>query len=366
MRISVDAQALSKVLARAAKFVATGATALPVLQAFKLAVKGTLLEASATNLTADATGRLSGEDTEDGAVLVSAKLLAALAKSLSGKIHLQVDGDSLKLRAGKAKYSLAVVANPDQFPQAAEPREDASHIEVDGEELESALAAVTFAASKDEMRPMLQGVRFQKAEKRGTLHLIATNGVRVAQAFLPAAGIPKEFGLTVPAAALRRLPLGGGPITLLLGETSLYVHADGWEYRVSLLEGEYPQVLRLLPSEGSAGAVAKVSRQGLRQAVSRVELLGGSYLRLAIQPGVAEAAITSNEPAVGNAQEVLDAKLSWPAEAEGLQVALNPAFLVEALDALEDDEAELRIVGDRNPVTLIGRSRRHDILPLMV
>lgn len=77
-----------------------------------------------------------------------------------------------------------------------------------------------------------------------------------------------------------------------------------------------------------------------------------------------ELVLTGTSPQVGNAHEVLAARPHWHDQESGLQVALNPAYLAEALEALEEDEAELRIVGSLKPVALIGRARRHDILPV--
>ena len=363
MRLSVDAQGLSKTLARAARF-AGGSNALAMQQAFKLVVSGNVLEVSATDLTIAATGRVTGDEGEDGMALVSAKLLAALTKSLSGKVELRLEGDTLSVRSGKAKYALAALANPERFPRLGAPEADATRVALDVDDLSSALAAVVFAASKDETRPVLMGVRFSRAEQGDALHLLATDGIRVSQATVPIAGVPENFGLTVPATALRRLPLDGQSVTLVPSGKMLYLQAGDWEYQITLMEGEYPQVLRQLPAESDAKAVVRVSRQGLRQAAARMRVIETGYIRLNVGRESGELILTGTSPQVGNAYEVLEAKLRWQGHEDGLQVALNPAYLAEALEALEEDEAELRIVGSLNPVTLIGRARRHDILPV--
>lgn len=367
MRISVDAKELSKVLSRAQKFAPTGNVVLPVLQTLKLAVKGSVLEVSATNMTSHATGRLNGEDAEDGTVLVSAKLLASLAQSLTAEVKLHLDGSSLKVLAGKAKYSLAVQADPEQFPIQGAPEADATRIEVDGDELSSALAAVVFAASKDETRPVLMGVHFSRAKQGDALHLLATDGVRASQATVPAAGVPEGLSLTVPAAALRRLPLEGGPVVLIPSETSLYIQAGGWDYRIALLEGNYPEVARLLPQEVSVKAVLRTNRQGLRQAASRLSVLEAPNVRLAIEKGSGELVLTSNVPEIGNAHEAMEVGEDWRDQEETkLEVALNPAFLAQALETLEEDQVEMWMVSSHHPIILVGRARRHDILPVVV
>lgn len=272
MRLSVDAQGLSKTLARAARFVG-GSNTLPMQQAFKLVVSENVLGVSATDLTVAAAGRIAGDEGEDGTVLVNAKLLAALTKSLSGKVDLRLEGDTLRVRSGKAKYALAAWTNAERFPRLGAPGADAPRVELDGDDLSSALASVVFAAAKDETMPVLMGVRFSRAEQGDALHLLAAHGVRVSQATVPAVGLPENFALTVPAAALRRLPLDGQSVILVPSGKMLYLQAGDWEYQIALMEGEYPQILRQLPAESDAKAVVHVSRQGLRQAAARMRLI---------------------------------------------------------------------------------------------
>src|SRR6478735_7847860 len=243
---------------------------------------------------------------EEGAVLVSGRLLAEIVRSLPAKpVELTTDGTRATLKCGSA-----------------------------------------------------------------TLTLVATDRYRLAVRELrwnPAAQPDLDTAVLVPARVLgdtARALTSGAEVSISLGGDSLIGFAGaGRQTTTRLLSGEYPKYQSLLPSEFSA--TAELPAAPFAEAVKRVALVAerNTPVRLAFSAGqlVLEAGASEDAQAV----EVLEAAF----DGEDLQIAFNPQYLLDGIGAIDSDMARISFTSPTKPAVVTGKSEgdpdyRYVLMPI--
>src|SRR5690606_30833811 len=118
-------------------------------------------------------------------------------------------------------------------------------------------------------------------------------------------------------------------VTLTLGESTATVEVGAVRLVTRLIDGEYPDVLSLLPSEYPHRV--RVSRQDLLAALERAALMaahqdrGRHVVRLDIRNGAIN--ITASTPELGEAREVVPAGLYG----EAMIIGFNARYLIDGL-----------------------------------
>ena len=171
---------------------------------------GILIEASADGLSLsafdyEASARTLIEATVDdpGTILVHGRLLSEIANRLpNAPVTVRVDDDGgILLTCGSATFTLASMPVA-EYPAIPEVTGESGL--VPAEDFATAIAQVAFAASRDDVTPVLTGVQLEVSGNR--LSLVATDRYRVALREIPwdPAGGASEEGATalVPARTL--------------------------------------------------------------------------------------------------------------------------------------------------------------------
>ncbi len=221
MKVYIGQKDLKMLLEQATLFVPRLAS-LPVLE--HVLIRGTRgkkgfhrLIVAATSIEEAIATWLLTDVVEEGEALVEAKPLLEFVKSLPNEdvtleTHTETVTDeqgehervTLTVRCGDIESTFPVLH--DEFPVPE--RIEGPRIRVYGDQLQLALRQVVPAASKDPARPTLEGVLFE-AEGQ-SLHLIATDGYRLAHATVDAYDVPEgldipKYRWIVPATALAKI-----------------------------------------------------------------------------------------------------------------------------------------------------------------
>lgn len=187
-----------------------------------------------------------------GSMLVSSRLLTAIAKTVRGDVALD-DSSGVVARAGRSEWSLPSLPIED-YPQLPVP--GGSGGVVDGADLRAAVGQVLTAVGRDETLPMLTGVRMESDGER--LTLVATDRFRLATTTIPWAndGGTEVAGL-VPATLLETAvkAADSGPVTLAVTDSNLAVTTAGHLVLGRLLDAEFPRWRALLPELAEHAAI---------------------------------------------------------------------------------------------------------------
>ena len=316
---------------------------------------GVLIEASDAGLSLsafdyEASARTTIEATVDdpGTILVHGRLLSEIASRLpNAPIQVEVDDEGIVLTCGSARFTLASMP-VQEYPSIPEVTGESGL--VPAEDFATAIAQVAFAASRDDVTPVLTGVQL---EVNGTpLSLVATDRYRVALR-----DIPWDAGTTdaEPATALvpaRTLTEVGktfahsGDIRVALsgsGDREIIAFTAGNKTVTSLLiKGNFPPVRRLFPEQTDHHAVVNTAE--LAEAVRRVSLVldRSAPLRFTFTPDGVSMDASGTEQA--RATESVDATLVG----DDVTLGLNPQYLLEALAAVRSEFTRITFTSSDN------------------
>lgn len=318
---------------------------------------GVLIEASAEGLSLaafdyEASARTTIEATVDdpGTILVHGRLLSDIASRLpNAPIQVEVDDDGgILLTCGSARFTLASMP-VQEYPAIPEVTGDSGL--VPSEDFATAIAQVAFAASRDDVTPVLTGVQL---EVSGTnLSLVATDRYRVALREIPwdGGGTASDEPTTalVPARTLTEVGktfAHGGDISIAFsgsGDREIIAFTAGNKTVTSLLiKGNFPPVRRLFPAQTDHHAV--VNTADLAEAVRRVSLVldRSAPLRFTFTTDAVSMDASGTEQA--RATESVDANLVG----EDVVLGLNPQYLLESLGAVRSEFVRITFTSSEN------------------
>ena len=218
------------------------------------------------------------------------------------------------------------------------------------------LKSVSYAQSTDETRYILNGVYFNFKDAK--LSLVATDGRRLAliskEMEVPASGAGAIILPAKTVSELTRLLDKGAKVKINFNERRAAFQiatdkdASGLIDHVYLyskvVEGNYPNYQQVIPKETHQRI--KLERELLLQCVHRAALVcseKANSVKIKLSSNLLE--ITAQSPDFGEAHESMAIGYSGPE----LQVAFNPAFMMDPLRALAKDEVFFEVKDEVSP-----------------
>ncbi len=288
---------------------------------------------------------------EPGTILVHGRLLSDIASRLpNAPIQIEQDADGgIVLSCGSARFTLAAMPVA-EYPAIPEVTGDSGL--VPAEDFATAIAQVAFAASRDDVTPVLTGVQLEVAGNQ--LSLVATDRYRVAlrdvawdggtvaddgdstAALVPARTLT-EVGKTFAHSGDIQVSFSGS------GDREIIAFTAGNKTVTSLLiKGNFPPVRRLFPEQTDHHAVVNTAE--LAEAVRRVSLVldRSAPLRFTFTEDGVSMDASGTEQA--RATESVDATLSG----EEVTLGLNPQYLLEALGAVKSEFTRITFTSAEN------------------
>ncbi|MDP9806342.1 DNA polymerase-3 subunit beta [Trueperella bonasi] len=308
---------------------------------------------------------ITGDVDEPGDVLVNGKLLADISRSLpSGQIHLEVEGGKLEIDCANAHFSLKTMSTADYSELPEMPPVIGK---VNAAEWEKAVSQVTIAASNDDTLPMLVSVCIEIEGDQ--ISLMATDRYRLAIRDLQWSPSSSDMSTRILVRASRLLDVAKALGSAREIEISLQDEgmgamigflADGnfdtkRRNTIQLIDGEYPQVRSLFPTEVNGHVV--MDRQEILDAIKRSRLVVEK--NAAVRLSFAEGEIVLEAGHGDNAQvsEVLPAQL----DGEELKMAFNPAFLQEGFSVIDMEFIRLSFTHPTKPAVVTAQDEEGNV-----
>jgi DNA polymerase-3 subunit beta len=357
VKFRVDRDVLADAVAWAARSLPVRPSA-PVLAGLLIEAGEDGLVLSTFDYETSARATLTAEVSDDGSALVSGRLLADICRSLPDKpVEMVLDGARVSLTCGSARFSLQTMPVED-YPKI--PEMPAATGTVQSDVFAHAVAQAVTAAGRDDMLPVLTGVRIEI--EGSTITLLATDRFRLSQRELSwdPRTTDESLAALVPARVLgdtAKSLTAGSEVTIALSASGTGEGLIGFEgtgpggvrrTTTRLLDGEFPKVRSLFPSERLT--VAKVDKAALIESVKRVALVAerNAAVQLAFSDGVLTLDAGSGDEA--QASESIEATI----EGEELTTGFNPQFLLDGLTAIDESVVELAFTQPSKPVVLSG------------
>ena len=290
---------------------------------------------------------------QTGGIVLQAKIFGELVKKLPMDIvEIEVANQfQTIIRSGKSNFNLNGL-DAEEYPHLPQITED-KVIRIPADILKNLIRQTVFAVSTAETRPILTGVNW--SIKGSRLNCIATDSHRLAQrtAEIETAA-DAEYNIVIPGKSLNELnkilPDSNEPVGIVITDNQVLFKAKHLLFFSRLLEGNYPDTSRLIPTDGKTEIVVNTTE--FLQAIDRASLLAkegqnANVVKLSSVtdiPGTIE--ITSNSPEIGKVTDRVNCK---SIEGEELKISFSSKYMMDALRALEGTEITIRFTGAMRP-----------------
>jgi DNA polymerase III subunit beta len=357
VKFRVERDVLADAVAWAARTLPVRPSA-PVLAGLLIEATDEGLELSTFDYETSARATLAAEVADEGRALVSGRLLADICRSLPAKpVEMVTDGARVSLTCGSARFSLQTMPVEDYPTIPSMPQATGT---VQSDVFAHAVAQAVTAAGRDDMLPVLTGVRVEI--DGSSISLLATDRFRLSHRELGwDPGTPDaSMAALVPARVLgdtAKSLTSGSEVTIALSAGGAGEGLIGFEgvgpggvrrTTTRLLDGEFPKVRSLFPAEKLT--TARVDKATLIESVKRVALVAERNTAVSLR--FADGVLTLDAGSGDEAQ----ASESVPAEIEGEEITtgFNPQFLLDGLGAIDQPTVELAFTQASKPVVISG------------
>lgn len=346
---------------------------LPILANIFFSAESGKLVLCATNLEMGISYKIPAKIEKEGKTTIPAKIILELiANAPPGQISLEEKQGRLVVTAGSIISSSLTTIPPNEFPAVAQNMGNPDFI-LPRDMLDKIISQVTFAAARDETRPVLATVLLFPGEE---IKAVATDGFRLS---LKTFNTPKTKQgqkndlekISIPARLLEEtgrvaanpqgenvgvlVPEKEGQIMFSLGSAILTGR---------LVEGDFPDFGRVIPAKWTHRAV--VAKEGLLRAVKAGAVFAreaSGVIRLRIENGRLVVFAESQE--FGKEEGYLDAKT----DGGGVEVAFNYRYVLDFLGSIGGEEIVFETEGPTSPGVFQDPedpSYKHLIMPVRI
>jgi DNA polymerase-3 subunit beta len=347
MRLSTPRDALFAQLQTVTRAASTR-SAVQALSGVQILASSAGIELRATDMEIGLRVPLDGEVIRDGAVVLPARLLVDVVRSLPGDsvtLELRPAEQDVEIVAGAATFHIRTLRLED-FPPFPEPEGD-GRVQVPGAAFVATVAKVARSASRDETRPVLTGILVSATGDE--LRMVATDSYRLSvKETKLEAPLDGSFEANVPARALQELSRIVGQaaedeLSVAVRTNQVVFEAGGIVLSSRLIDGQFPNHRQLLPD--AFEHELQLAGSEITDVVRRISLLAqkNAPLRLAFSEG--ELTVSARTPDVGEARETLPV----PFQGEPLEIGFNPEFLRDGLEAVESGDVLLKLISPLRP-----------------
>ncbi|MEH6938472.1 DNA polymerase III subunit beta [Bacillus sp. JJ664] len=336
-------------------------TTIPILTGIKLVVtnEGLTLTGSDSDISIESYLPTIVDDQQlvdvkqPGSIVLNARYFSDIVKKLPADF-VELESDShyvTTIRAGKTEFSLNGF-DAEEYPLLPQIEEHET-ISISADLLKFMIRQTVFAVSTSETRPILTGVNWKI--ENGELTCIATDSHRLAlrQAKIDNNALSSEFkaSVVIPGKSLNELSKilddSNEKVDIVLTEHQALFKTKHILFFTRLLEGNYPDTSKLIPSESKTELT--VMTKEFLQAIDRASLLAREGRNNVVHletKGNSVVNISSYSPEIG---KVVDEIACEDIKGEELKISFSAKYVMDALKAIESPEIYIQFTGAMRP-----------------
>ncbi|MFW5996444.1 MAG: DNA polymerase III subunit beta, partial [Lentisphaeria bacterium] len=327
MQVAIEKEILTDVIRKVSNVVNTKTT-IPVLNNIYLEAQGDKLYLAATDLEVYIRSGVDAKVERQGKTTLPARKFAQIINALpDGEIKLETgEQEQTSISCEKSFFKMTGLS-ADEFPEEEELNGDWTFT-ISSSVLKKMLHKVSYAASTDENRHVLNGVLF--SIRSGMLTAVGTDGRRLAliEQTLDDDAI-SDCDVILPPKIISELM----KVLDKEAETSICLTDSRAAFSLAdslitskLVEGTYPNYRQVIPASYSNSVV--MPRETLAEVVNRVAMVvteSSASIKMNLEN--TQAVVSAMSAEVGESSEPIE--ISY--EGEPMSISFNPQFLVEPL-----------------------------------
>lgn len=313
-------------------------TTMPILNNVLLSAENNKLKIIATDREISLISDYEADVIEKGEITLSAKKLYEMVREIQGEIiNFTKNNNVVKISCQRAVYKIPGLP-ADDFPSITDDT-DVKFYNVQGIVLKDLINKTAFAMATDEMRKNLNGVLLE-AGSEGSNHIfrmVATDGHRLALAKGEMADFGEEMakGVIIPRKGLmeiKKIIDENESVGIGLHKNMLIVKTENTVLKVSLVDADYPDYKRVIPSEKGIGVV--LEKESFLHALRRMNVVSSErYSGVILSFSSGKMVLNSTNLDVGEAMEEIDVDYSG----DDLDVGFNVNYLIDAISVVSGD-----------------------------
>ena len=368
MKFKCDQQVLSKAIGTVSLAV-SNRTTLPVLKGILIIAADGEIKLTASDLDISITTSINAEIEEPGSAVVMAKLFGDIVRKLPDEeINIEKESeDSVRVKTISSEFNVLSLS-VDDFPEIGKREEGDRTLVIDKDILRSLISKTAFAASIDESKGVLTGIKTEIEEESMTM--VALDGFRLALAtekmrsaeedsFIINATKMKEIGRIINDENTDE-----ENVELHLGEKRAVVRVGKTEMILRIMEGEFINYRDIIPKESNTQVI--IGREMLMSSIERASLLSregkNNLIKMAIKEDMLTITSRSEE---GDVRE----EIGIEKDGNDIEIGFNSKYMIDALKEVEDEKICLYMNTSVTPCVVRpteGNAYEYLILPVRI
>ncbi len=300
-----------------------------------------------------------------GSILLEATFFINVVSSLPDIIldFKEIEQKQIVLTSGKSEITLKG-KDADQYPRIQE-ISVSNPLVLETKILKDVINETAFAASVQESRPILTGVHFVLTDNR-YLKTVATDSHRMSQKKITLEKNGDNFDVVIPSRSLREFTAVFTDeietVEVFFANNQILFRSENISFYTRLLEGNYPDTDRLIPTEFTS--VLTFNTSELRAAMERARLLSNATQNGTVKLEIANDIVSAhvNSPEVGRVNEEIDTE---SVTGEDLTISFNPTYLIDALKAIDSEKVTISFISSVRPFTLVPSEDTENFIQLI-
>ncbi len=324
-------------------------SSMPVLEGILISAEQGKITLIAYNLEMGMKKEIYAKCTEEGDIVINARLLAEILRKMNG-LQVEISADdrlNCNIKSNDATFDIMGMAATD-FPEIPTVSE-VNSFEIEGKTLSQLKKGTSFAAAQTEgSKPILTGIDISVCE--GFIQFVAIDGYRMAIK-REKINIDRDFEFIVTSKAINEavklIEDENEAVKIKVGERLISFNINGYDFISRLLEGEFVNYKKTIPP--SFTQKVTVNTRDLINTIERVSLLISESFTTPVRCYFNELnVIFTCATSQGRATETFNTKL----EGENFEIGLNNHYLLDALKAIEDENINILFNGSNAGVLI--------------
>ncbi len=347
MKLAINKKQFLGSWSLAERSTSTGGATVSILSSILVKASAESVILQATDIKTSVICRAAGVRViEPGEAVFPIKMVSDLFKKAPGEeFTLDVDDGKVVLKAGRSKYNFSTYP-VSEFPPLPSSDEAELFCSISAADFAKVLDEGTLAASAGEEFPLyLSSANFQIISSR--LNIVSTDTRRLALSAVPVSDGKEGESALIPMRGVKELQriLGSlspeTAVSVMFDGSQFYFKTESLEFSVRRVESKFPPYEKILPKQSTLDVLT--DRGELISALERVDVIVRDFNRMVIldmAPGN-PLVLRGRAPDFGQAKEEIEAETAG----DGVRVAVNSKFFLEALKVLRDPQVKLSFNG---------------------
>lgn len=324
----------------------------PILSGIYIKAENNIVELQATDHEIGVICRLEANVEIPGIIVVAGKIFQDVVRKQPG-VYIEINYNSqeknVQLKSNHSQITLLSMPASD-FP-VIHKLDGVNSFTIMDNTLRELIDKTSFASSNEESRPVFTGCLLELNEE--SIVMVATDTKRLAVLSKIADESKGIRKMIIPAKILSEISKSINSdmpqqVKVNYNSNQISFEFDNTYITSRLIEGQFPDYHRVIPA--SFKTRIKINTEDFRAVLDRVAIISrtNDYNIASMSFANGQVRITSDNPELGNAEEVLPAEI----DGEDIEISFNADFVTDVLKIISNKEFYMSINTPLSPVAI--------------